>query len=70
MKLNVLNDNKDLNNYCINASTHLRINSFTKLNGQLVSPFLIVYNVTGAEANGFYAYDIARIKEMPGKFPG
>jgi hypothetical protein len=39
-------------------------------NGQLVSPFLIVYNVTGVETNGFQTCDIARVKEIPGKLPG
>jgi hypothetical protein len=39
-------------------------------NGQLVSPFLIVYNVTGVETYGFQTCDIARVKEIPGKLPG
>lgn len=28
-------------------------------------PFLIVYNVTGVDTNGFQTCDIARIKEIP-----
>ncbi len=39
-------------------------------NDRLVSPFLIVYNVTGVETNGFQTCDIARVKEIPGKLPG
>ena len=31
----------------------------------LAMPFLIVYNVTGVDSNGFQACDIARIKEIP-----
>jgi hypothetical protein len=41
-----------------------------KENDQLVSPFLIVYNVTGVKTDGFQTYDLARIKEIPKKLFG
>jgi hypothetical protein len=39
-------------------------------NRQLVSPSLIVYNVTGVETDGFQTCDIERVKEIAGKLPG
>jgi hypothetical protein len=55
----------------MNASYELNdLNDPNGHNGRLVSPFLIVYNVTGDEANGFETFDLTRIKEIPGKLLG
>jgi hypothetical protein len=37
---------------------------------QLVSPFLIVSNATGAETDGFQIYDIARVEGILKKLLG
>jgi hypothetical protein len=52
------------------STTEIKLSAPNDPNNQLVSPFLIVYNVAGAETDGFHTHDIARIKEIPKKLLG